>query len=410
MRPLWQTTVTSSEDDGGLLRSIWLRKSREANTGDNFSREKRKRAPPKSREMPSPQEPVLDEAAEVSPLQTSPPKEWYKQKVHESAKEVQQLKKKVKTLHQKKRRLSKRIDASQDLIEQLKEQNLLSEKGAVSLAESPTAVTSHRRSSLLEPVDDEHDYTHRVDLPQSLSAVTSAVVPYIAGFVARKVDLDKSAIDVAFRPTIPHCSMATLIGLAIRVKLLRCLPPVFKVAVRILPGTHVSESATLEGKLGLYGFSPQGVFGFLDSQADFDRSFSRSFSQDGFCKDAILLQLVDSSCEVSPRACRRKILKHTVCIPSAVHEHETTSVASLAVKIYDIPVSAEQARAKLREEYLKNKHVRDIRAIDLLVIKGQMELVETLSIFKQKSHVMNYFKETVNPKPTDFMSKFLAGY
>ncbi|KAL3216004.1 hypothetical protein MRX96_033191 [Rhipicephalus microplus] len=80
------------------------------------------------------------------------------------------------------------------------------------------------------------------------------------------------------------------------------------------------------------------------------------------------------------------------------------------VKIYDIPVSAEQARAKLREEYLKNKHVRDIRAIDLLVIKGQMELVETLSIFKQKSHVMNYFKETVNPKPTDFMSKFLAGY
>ncbi|KAH8034327.1 hypothetical protein HPB51_023320 [Rhipicephalus microplus] len=129
MRPLWQTTVTSSEDDGGLLRSIWLRKSREANTGDNFSREKRKRAPPKSREMPSPQEPVLDEAAEVSPLQTSPPKEWYKQKVHESAKEVQQLKNKVKTLQQKKRRLSKRIDASQDLIEQLKEQNLLSEKG-----------------------------------------------------------------------------------------------------------------------------------------------------------------------------------------------------------------------------------------------------------------------------------------
>lgn len=79
--------------------------------------------------MPSPEEPVLDGAAEVSPLQTSPTKEWYKQKVHESANEVQQLKKKVKTLHQKKRRLSKRIDASQDLIEQLKEQNLLSEKG-----------------------------------------------------------------------------------------------------------------------------------------------------------------------------------------------------------------------------------------------------------------------------------------
>ncbi|KAL3246262.1 hypothetical protein MRX96_057807 [Rhipicephalus microplus] len=64
--------------------------------------------------------------------------------------------------------------------------SILNMSSAVSLAESPTAVTSHRRSSLLEPVDDEHDYTHRVDLPQSLSAVTSAVVPYIAGFVARK--------------------------------------------------------------------------------------------------------------------------------------------------------------------------------------------------------------------------------
>lgn len=44
-------------------------------------------------------------------------------------------------------------------------------------------------------------------------------------------------------PTIPHCSMATLIGLCIRVKLLRSLPKRFKVTVRINPGTHASESA-----------------------------------------------------------------------------------------------------------------------------------------------------------------------
>lgn len=56
-----------------------------------------------------------------------------------------------------------------------------------------------------------------------------------------KVDLEKSAVDVAFRPTEPHCSKATLIGLAIKVKLLRSLPPTFKLRVRILPGTHVLE-------------------------------------------------------------------------------------------------------------------------------------------------------------------------
>lgn len=38
-------------------------------------------------------------------------------------------------------------------------------------------------------------------------------------------------------------SMATLIGLCIRVKLLRSLPSRFKVVVRIAPGTHSSEVA-----------------------------------------------------------------------------------------------------------------------------------------------------------------------
>ncbi len=64
------------------------------------------------------------------------------------------------------------------------------------------------------------------------------------------VELDKVAVDdganrvhVHFTPTIPHCSMATLIGLAIRVKLLRSLPPRFKVDVVITPGSHESEAA-----------------------------------------------------------------------------------------------------------------------------------------------------------------------
>jgi len=38
---------------------------------------------------------------------------------------------------------------------------------------------------------------------------------------------------VRFTPTVEHCSMATLIGLCIRVKLLRCLPPRFKVDIEV---------------------------------------------------------------------------------------------------------------------------------------------------------------------------------
>ncbi len=48
---------------------------------------------------------------------------------------------------------------------------------------------------------------------------------------------------IQFTPTIPHCSMATLIGLTIRVKLLRSLPPRFKVTIKIFPGSHQSEDA-----------------------------------------------------------------------------------------------------------------------------------------------------------------------
>ncbi len=57
------------------------------------------------------------------------------------------------------------------------------------------------------------------------------------------VDDDKNRICVKFTPTIPHCSMATLIGLSIRVKLLRSLPSRFKVTVKVFPGSHQTEDA-----------------------------------------------------------------------------------------------------------------------------------------------------------------------
>ena len=57
------------------------------------------------------------------------------------------------------------------------------------------------------------------------------------------VDNVKSTVLVKFTPTINHCSLATLIGLAIQVKLLRCLPSRFKIDVRIAEGTHATEEA-----------------------------------------------------------------------------------------------------------------------------------------------------------------------
>ncbi|GAO45763.1 hypothetical protein SAICODRAFT_89919 [Saitoella complicata NRRL Y-17804] len=50
-----------------------------------------------------------------------------------------------------------------------------------------------------------------------------------------------STVLVEITPTIPHCSMAQLIGLCVRVRLERSLPSRFRVDVKVREGTHQSE-------------------------------------------------------------------------------------------------------------------------------------------------------------------------
>lgn len=73
--------------------------------------------------------------------------------------------------------------------------------------------------------------------PHSLSALNVVQESLI------QVDLVSQSITVRFTPTIPHCSMATLIGLCLRVRLLRSLPRRFKLEIRVTEGSHQSEAA-----------------------------------------------------------------------------------------------------------------------------------------------------------------------
>ncbi|XP_018303358.1 MIP18 family protein CG30152 isoform X1 [Mycetomoellerius zeteki] len=50
-----------------------------------------------------------------------------------------------------------------------------------------------------------------------------------------------SVIRVEFNPTVPHCSLATLIGLCIRIKLERQLSASFKLDIYIKKGAHSTE-------------------------------------------------------------------------------------------------------------------------------------------------------------------------
>lgn len=47
-----------------------------------------------------------------------------------------------------------------------------------------------------------------------------------------------TVLTVYITPTITHCSLATVIGLGVRVRLEQALPPRFRVDVRIKEGTH----------------------------------------------------------------------------------------------------------------------------------------------------------------------------
>uniref|UniRef100_F6GWW5 Uncharacterized protein n=1 Tax=Vitis vinifera TaxID=29760 RepID=F6GWW5_VITVI len=57
------------------------------------------------------------------------------------------------------------------------------------------------------------------------------------------VDEKLGRILITFTPTIQHCSMATVIGLCLRVKLKHYFPPHFKVDIKVSPGSHANEES-----------------------------------------------------------------------------------------------------------------------------------------------------------------------
>ena len=58
-----------------------------------------------------------------------------------------------------------------------------------------------------------------------------------------RVLADVRLVAVEFTPTVPHCSLSTQIGLAIRTKILQefLVDPAWKLILRVSPGTHETE-------------------------------------------------------------------------------------------------------------------------------------------------------------------------
>lgn len=100
-------------------------------------------------------------------------------------------------------------------------------------------------TDLISPISDpEHPLTLG-----SLSVVNLPDIFLAPTFSERGKSSPLTTLTVLITPTITHCSLATVIGLGVRVRLEQALPPRFRVDVRIKEGTH-STAEQVNRQLG----------------------------------------------------------------------------------------------------------------------------------------------------------------
>lgn len=79
--------------------------------------------------------------------------------------------------------------------------------------------------------------------PQSLEELAVVLEDLVQVYPASGGNNDKFVANIEFVPTVPHCHLATLIGLCIRTKLERSLAPgTVKFDILVKEGTHSTEA------------------------------------------------------------------------------------------------------------------------------------------------------------------------
>lgn len=100
----------------------------------------------------------------------------------------------------------------------------------------------------IDPIDTQeiYDLTSTISDPEHpLSLGSLAVVNLADIYLSPSPCLPNSetlnTVRVELTPTVTHCSLATVIGLGVRVRLEQALPPNFRVDVAIKDGTHSQD-------------------------------------------------------------------------------------------------------------------------------------------------------------------------
>ena len=99
--------------------------------------------------------------------------------------------------------------------------------------------------SEVEPIDEQeiYDLIATMSDPEHPITLGSLAVVQLSDIsikptISRRSTSNLQTVTVLLTPTIQHCSLATVIGLGVRVRLEESLPARFRVDVRIKEGTH----------------------------------------------------------------------------------------------------------------------------------------------------------------------------
>ncbi|GAK65061.1 NADH dehydrogenase, alpha subcomplex, subunit 6 [Moesziomyces antarcticus] len=77
--------------------------------------------------------------------------------------------------------------------------------------------------------------------------------------------------------------------------------------------------------------------------------------------------------------------------------------------LYALDVPPSTLRAKFRTQFEKNKAIKDVAVLDVMLLKAQQEYQETMNGWKQVPHIMKWFADEEAPaRPEGFLEKFYA--
>ncbi|CUM47085.1 uncharacterized protein AC631_02995 [Debaryomyces fabryi] len=80
--------------------------------------------------------------------------------------------------------------------------------------------------------------------------------------------------------------------------------------------------------------------------------------------------------------------------------------------IYELDMPVSNVKTKIRQEFERQRYVKDLAVNNVLLMKGQMEFQELINFWKQQCHVLRYFEDQSDygvVDKNDFVKNFLRG-